>query len=228
MTKYNFLVSYDGTCYSGFQYQPDCKTIQGELEKAFLEITEESIRVIPAGRTDAGVHARALPIQANLKKQMEPCDLKKALNALLPESIRIISSEFCTDDDFHPRFSAISRTYRYYMSLRDNIFEERFYWKLKRALNCNAIKEVLPEFLGVNDFSSYSVGKYDNPLCTVYSINFLNTLHDYMLEITANRFLHKMVRTIMGYLYQIGCGKRETRFYVAPACGLFLESVNYA
>jgi tRNA pseudouridine38-40 synthase len=224
---FNMLVSFNGSDYYGFQYQPKLPTVQGEIEKVLSKITGRETRVIPAGRTDTGVHARCLPVIANIETHLDAVTLFKALNAVLPKSIRVLSIKESKDATFHPRFSAIKRKYCYYLSLIDDPFNELFYWRIRHKLDTCAIKNELPNLLGRRNFSSFTVGRYDNPYCTVYSIDFKELESGYALSITANRFLHKMVRSIVGYLYQIGRGEKTPVFLVAPPNGLFLVGVDY-
>ena len=163
MPYFKMIVSFNGKDFYGFQYQPNLPTVQGEIEKALEKITGVKTRIIPAGRTDTGVHAKSLPIIADIETHLDAIVLFKALNAILGKNIRILSVDERTNPSFHPRFSAQKRRYCYYISLIDDPFGEGMYWRIRHKLDLCAIKRELPNLLGKRDFSSFTVGRYDNP-----------------------------------------------------------------
>ncbi|MCX7994475.1 MAG: tRNA pseudouridine(38-40) synthase TruA [candidate division WOR-3 bacterium] len=240
------LIEYDGSDFYGWQYQPDKRTVQGEIESAINRIINEPVRVIGAGRTDHGVHA--LGQVANFKTTSRiPCDkLKKAINALTGSDLFI--KEICDVPlEFHARFSASSKIYQYKIMTCFSPLKRRYFWFVKYDLDLSSIRKSLQYFLGTHDFKNFSVeteedeppDKEKNTICKIFNISLTEVQSDIIIEIEADRFLRKMVRGIVGFLVDVGRGrfKPETaveifergfsNLYFAPACGLYLCEVKY-
>lgn len=244
--RYRARLAYDGTRYYGFQRQANASpTIQAEVEEALRCISQQEVYVLAAGRTDAGVHATGQVVAFDLDWQHSELDLRNALNAHLPEDIAILEVA-ATSPDFHPRYDAVSRTYvyeAYVAPVRDPLRRWRA-WHLTVGLDVGAIQAAALCLLGEHDFSTFGsppVG--ENPIRTVYEVRWeARQTSEHTFTITANAFLFRMVRSIVGTLALVGQGRmtpaafqevlaaRDRRLAgaAAPAHGLTLVSVNYA
>lgn len=238
------VVEYDGTDYRGWQVQPDCPTIQGELELAVKQITGEAVRITGAGRTDAGVHALGQVAHFHTSSGMPPEKMRRALNAVLPDDIVVLDvSE--APESFHARHSAKSKRYRYTILNRPSppAIERRHTMHVGYPLDVAAMKEAAGHLVGTLDFSSFACnsGKDDDPVRTVTEIS-IEKRGDYIIvELEAISFLYKMVRSIVGTLIDVGRGHlkpsdvlgilmardRNTSGPTAPAGGLTLVRVDY-
>ncbi len=244
MPKFKAVLAYDGTAYRGFQLQPGEDTIQARLESALFQMAKEPVRVTAAGRTDSGVHARAQVVHFLLPLPIPPRGVRDGLNSMLPEDIRIRAVEEA-DDDFHARFDARSKTYRYYLD-RSKVplpFRCRYTLHYPHAIDRRALDEGAARILGERDFAAFRASS-----CTARTTirrctqsAFLDEGVELVYEIEANGFLHHMVRNIVGTLLEVGQGKREPSSIeslfasrqrdeagpTAPAKGLHLIEVHY-
>jgi tRNA pseudouridine38-40 synthase len=245
--RYKIHISYDGTLYGGWQKQPNSLTIQQLLEEAFEQIYHQKISFTGSGRTDAGVHALAqvahftLPFSLDLPKYLH------AMNGVLPKDIRITHIQE-VPLDFHARFSATKKIYRYRIKLHpiQSPFERLYSTFIPGPFDLEALQLATHKFIGTHDFTSFaneahegSAGK--DAIRTIYKIDFLEEPGGFTLEFHGNGFLYKMVRNIVGTLIDIARGKtslseidtifaaKNRRFAgsVAPAKGLFLHEVIY-
>lgn len=230
-------------------------TIQGVIQEAIKKITGEDAKVIGAGRTDAGVHAIEQVASFKTSSGLSPDVIKRALNANLPDNIRIMDT-WDAELNFHPRYDAKSKSYFYIISNSHIIspFLYRYAWKIPHKLNfedmCNAI-----EFIrGRHDFSAFRASgcSAKNPVRTIFNISmerldnidFMRTGlsgNFFKITIEADAFLRHMVRNIVGTLVEVGKGKintseikeillskdRRLAGQTAPAKGLFMEKINY-
>jgi len=220
--------------------QTDAATVQGELERALAQITGEPVRVIGAGRTDAGVHATGQVISFRTATELDGERLGRGVNALLPADIAISAPE-PVEDGFHARFSATGRTYEYRIRngpRRDPLERHREHW-LPRPLDVASIERATEEIVGRRDFSAFAVG--DGGVREVRRAAWSAAGELLRFEITANAFLRGMVRAIVGSLIWVGSGKitpddlraiiasgrRSTAGPSAPAEGLCLIGVEY-
>lgn len=219
-SNYRATVQYDGTDYSGFQIQPDKRTIQGELERALQRVTQQFVRVAGAGRTDAGVHALGQVISFRANWSHGDQDLQRAMNAVLPGDISL-GNVAVADDRFHARFSALSRAYVYTIyngPVRAPLLS-RFTHHVERPLDLNAMAEAASELEGEHDFAAFGhppVG--DSTVRIVYRVGwragvpvwgncFASDCRKLLrFEIEANAFLRRMVRRIVGTLLLVGGG----------------------
>ena len=243
MRNIKLILEYDGTSYVGWQVQPNGSSIQGELEKALEQIVQQSVSTVAAGRTDAGVHAMGQVVSFKSTTFVQLPLLTKGLNAILPRDIVVISADD-VPDDFHARYSARSRTYRYYLSLRPTAIEREYSWYVggyhldrKLLTDCAAL------ILGEHDFESFckTDAAVDHFRCTVESSGWTETPSNLVYEIRANRFLYGMVRALVGTMVEVARGHREFGTFseilaardrtkagmAAPARGLFLEQITY-
>ena len=238
------IIEYDGTNYHGWQVQSREPTIQALIEESLKTITQETIRTTSSGRTDAGVHALDQVVNFFIKKPIENSALQRAMNALLPKDITV-KEVSGVPLDFHARFSAKSKVYRYLIlnSPVRSSFYEKYAWHVPYRLDINLIQEAAQFLIGTHDFSSFRASSCEakNPIRTLLRSDIER--RENLLEMTfeANAFLQYMVRNMVGTLVEIGRGKIKTDSIsdllktkdrnkagpTAPPQGLFLVSVNY-
>lgn len=245
MEKQNIklVLEYDGTDFSGWQIQPNHKTIQGELEKALSTLFQESISVTAAGRTDAGVHARAQVVNFHTSKNRPLHSIRNGLNAILADTISIKSAQI-VKREFSARFDAIRRTYRYEVVRTKSALRIRYAWCVTDNLNLAEMQRCARLIRGDHDFKSFcsSQAEVKHYRCTVEKANWLfNDGESLQFSITANRFLHNMVRVLVGTMIEAGKGRyspdelagmltsknRKAAGITAPARGLYLDMVEY-
>lgn len=198
-------VCYDGTRYSGLQVQENGTTIQGLIEDALARITSRTVRIRYAGRTDAGVHAVGQVITFHTDGSMSAGQFHAALNSLLPLDIRIMGARD-VPPEFHPRYDAKKRWYRYLINTapqRIPFFNDYALW-IPRKLDTGLLKCYCACVRGEHDFSSFaSLEKGDNPVRSVYECS-IGVRNDFVhIDITGNSFLRKMVRTIVGTFLEL-------------------------
>ncbi len=243
---YCAVVTYDGTCYLGWQKTRFGPSIQEELEKAIYRITQENQSVEAASRTDRGVHAKGQVVQFQLNTPWDPPKLLRALNALLPHDIRILSLK---RQSFHPTLDAIGKEYHYHLHLAEvqNPTQRLYSWHIHQPLDIPKMQQEIQPLLGTHDFSAFANEKEKNPICTVHCLELVTlpqTLcsleaHRLYFRIQGDRFLYKMVRNIIGSLVYVGRGKltslttvlqskdRKKAGITAPAHGLYLHQAFY-
>ncbi len=245
MTNYRLIVQYDGTDFAGFQVQPNQPTIQGELERALQILTKTVVRIVGAGRTDAGVHAEGQVVSFKTDRLTVPVPkIPTAMNSLLPHSIRVLHAEEAPDG-FHARYSAVSKTYRYqiYHGPTADVFLRRFALWVPEPFNWGLVEEAAALLVGTHDFAGFaSTGSsVQTTTRTMYQVEIDTSGRVKMMRFTADGFLYNMVRSIVGTLIEIGRGKRDVQSVAevlrsglrelagptAPAVGLVLERVDY-
>lgn len=255
--RYILTLSYDGGSLSGWQVQNNADTVQGELEKALTTLIGNPVEVTGAGRTDAGVNAvnYIAHFDAELSgiKQETLC---YKLNAITPKEITVhgISG---TRPDFHARFDAMSRTYKYFVHFRKDPFCDRFSWHCRHALDMERMNEAASFLLGIHDFSCFEKtgGNNATSVCEItaagweaYTPDHVGMMGypasegDYIVfTVSANRFLRNMVRAIVGSLVEVGRGKKDPEWIKSlvesgtrsdagmsvPGNALFLCGVDY-
>lgn len=238
------ILQYKGTNYAGFQKQPDESTIQGVLEKTLAQVLQEDITLVGAGRTDAGVHARGQVANFLTLSDIDCGRLRWSVNSLLPRDI-VIKEAVEVSEGFHARRDAAFREYRYLILNRDypSPFWNDFSYFYSQPLDVEAMRKGAGALVGVHDFSSFCVGqsKPENCMREVQTISVGREGDFIHFDITANAFLHNMVRVMVGTLVQVGTGElppakvqkileaedRTQAGPTAPAHGLFLIRVNY-
>lgn len=244
MRRIKLVVTYDGTNYHGWQLQPREMTVEGELNKALSDLLKTEIKVTGASRTDAGVHALGNVAVFDTESRIPGEKFSYALNARLPEDIRVVSS--CeTEPDFHPRYDCHDKTYEYrivrseFMSPLKRLYAAHIYYKL----DTERMKEAAACFVGTHDFASFcSAGStVTDTTRTIYSLELYEKEEELIIRVNGNGFLYNMVRIIAGTLIQVGCGRmsieqcraaiegesRELAGPTAPAKGLCLRQINY-
>lgn len=239
----------------GFQQQPSpLRTVEGEFKSSFRKTFKRNISINPAGRTDCGVHALGQVLNFKMDKEIHPEKLKIALNANLPEDIRVLSTEI-VPDNFHARYSSKSRTYYYYFT--QNLippFLQRYVTVVKYDFDFSMTPDICQTLIGEHDFSNFrSKGSFQSStIKTIYDFKMtktdMMTLNSeplnyplYTISITGSGFLYKMVRNVVGSVFEVLRGKRsvvELRqqlsekkkaflYTTVPAQGLWLIKVEY-
>jgi len=242
--RFKLIIEYDGTEYHGWQVQPNGRTIQAVLQGALTRMTGESAVVVAAGRTDAGAHACGQVISFSLQRPMSTQALQGALNALTPPDICITAVEV-VGDDFHPRRAARSRTYAYriWNARWVSPFWRRYAWHVPRGLEREQMRAAAAHLLGEHDFTSFQAAGCEakQPVRRVLRSDLDHSGHLITYTIEATGFLRYMVRNIIGTLVEVGFGERDAAALpallaardrtfagpTAPACGLYLQRVNY-
>lgn len=241
------VLHYDGSGFCGWQRQLDDRTVQGTLEDAVSRLTQQPATVTGAGRTDAGVHARGQAAGVRVPSKWTAEALRRALNATLPDSIWVAAAHEMTEA-FHARYSAISRRYSYRLGLDEEArspFRRRYEWAVDGALDMGVLQASAAALLGEHAFRAFAVKgtapAADDHRCTVHSAEWRAAPGGMSFEIEANRFLHHMVRYLVGTMVQAAAGRRPADSIArlllasdnrevsppAPAHALFLEQVKY-
>lgn len=245
--KYKLTIEYDGTNYCGFQKQPDQvnKSVEEILENAVFSFSGERIKIFASGRTDAGVHALGQVIHFELEKKFENFQILMAMNRhLLNENIAVISCEKI-DKNFHSRFDAAMRHYRYVIINRRAplTLQKNRAWHIPQKLDLEAMKMAANFLIGSHDFSAFRDAKCaaTSAVRSVADIKIIDLGEEILIEISAKSFLHHMVRNIVGTLMWVGSRKiraidvkgildsrdRTKSGPNAPACGLYFLRVDY-
>lgn len=236
-------VEYDGTDYNGWQIQNGqvARTVQGELNKAFGTVCREDVKVTGAGRTDAGVHGRGQGLHIDLPDYADLDKYEFSVNSLLPHDVSIYNLQQVSDD-FHARFNAVERHYNYYMVKRKTPLMRKRALHIIHDVNFDTFSENAEMLLGEHDFTAFcaSGANTDNMVCNIKEAKLSDLGEMLIFSIKADRFIYKMVRSLVGTLLDISRGKlnysmekilkENDRFLVgqtAAAHGLVLEYVKY-
>ncbi|MCR4440126.1 MAG: tRNA pseudouridine(38-40) synthase TruA [bacterium] len=236
------VLEYDGTDFCGWQRQPGVRTVQGELERVLEQLLQHPVNVTAAGRTDVGVHAQGQVVNFFTERHMQTTRLLRGLNALLPPDVRALEVEE-VPAGFHARCSALARVYRYRIATRPRAIGRQHVWHYPRPLDLQLMRRALQPLLGEHDFRSFCRAEAELPhyRCCIEEASWSECQDELWLDIRANRFLHGMVRTIVGTLVEVGRGKisaesvekmlqarnRRAAGPTAPAQGLCLLRVVY-
>jgi tRNA pseudouridine38-40 synthase len=246
IARFKLTVHYDGSAFHGWQRQPDRRTVQGELEEALSRLADRPCDVVGSGRTDTGVHATGQVLAADMPAGWTPERLHRSLNAILPDELWVERVESAADD-FHPRYDATARTYTYEVGLRPEAaspFHRRWCWPLEGELDFELLAEAGDAIVGEHSFKAFS--KAGQPergeRCRVARAEWTPSALGVRLTITADRYLHHMVRYLVGTMVDVARRRRPlsdvaallageedlTTSPPAPAQGLFLTRVEYA
>ena len=248
------VLHYDGSGFSGWQRQPDQRTVQGVLEQALERLCSTHIAALGSGRTDAGVHARGQAVGIRVPERwVERSEddgvqkLRRALNAVLPSDVWVAHATLMKDE-FHARYSAVSRRYSYYVGVDDaahSPFRARYELAFGQALDRGALDAAAAHLEGDHCFRGFAVlgtaPAHDDHRCRVLEARWLDRPGGLVFEIEANRFLHHMVRFLVGTMLDIAAGRRPLADLLqllaasdnhavsppAPAHALFLDRVTY-
>ena len=239
-------VQYDGAAFYGWQLQPDARTVQGELERVLGRLFDAPARVIGSGRTDRGVHATGQVATVDAPAKWTPPALRRALTALLPADVSVSDARE-VPAAFHPRYGATARSYVYRVGLEAatrSPFHSRWCWPLVAELDLAAMRAATDALPGEHSFLAFAKAGQEErgDRCKVHEARWVEWPGlGVQLEITANRFLHHMVRYLVGTLVDVGRGRRdpaemarlldaETELETSPPAppeGLFLHRVTY-
>lgn len=243
-TRYFIFLSYDGTSYHGWQTQPGKTTVQSKLEDALSVILQDNIKTTGAGRTDTGVHARLFVAHFDSAEEdlAGNSNIIFRLNSYLPADISV-SKIMAVDNNVSARYDAISRTYRYFISLRKDPFNQKYSWYRHGKMDIDAMNRASTYLLKYDDFTSFSKlhTQVKTNICKIYEAGWISDGKNLVFTIRANRFLRNMVRSIVGTMVEIGTDKmppgeikkiimakdRSAAGASAPAEGLFLENIEY-
>jgi tRNA pseudouridine38-40 synthase len=244
VSRYKIILAYDGTGLFGSQRQATARTAQSELEKALCHLGWQAKSVLLAGRTDSGVHACGQVAAFDLEWKHEPADLVRALNSYLPVEMAVSAAQI-VPDDFHPRFDAVSRCYRYRLycqPLRDPL-RDRYAWRQWPGLDGAALNEAAGFIIGKHDFAAFGTPPRpeNSSVRTVINAKWLIQGDEWFFEIQADAFLYHMVRRLVFVHVAVGQGKFPAQNVadmlagrlslipagLAPANGLTLVKVTY-
>lgn len=244
MRNYRLTIQYNGTNYSGWQIQPNVDTIQQQIENAIQILTKEKINLTGSGRTDAGVHALGQVANFRIEDELNIHKFQHSLNSILPTDIAIRNiSE--VDVNFHARFDAKKRSYLYVINSMKSPFYKEFtyFYPPISKLDIDLLNKISREFIGEFDFTSFSKKNSETKekVCNITLSRWRGSKYLYFFRVDGNRFLHGMVRAIVGTILEIAeknhpvsnvgeilsLRDRDLAGRGVPASGLFLYKVKY-
>ena len=238
-------IQYDGKNYYGWQEQKTPDTVQGKLQEAIYKFCQEKVKIYVAGRTDSGVHAHSQYAHLETKTKREESTWLLGLNSHLPDDIRINFVKFISDE-FHARFSALSRTYRYIIynnKIKPCLNRSKVGWYYLHHLDENKMQNAANKLVGEKDFSCFRSAhcQSKSPIKKINDIIVIRKKNFILIDINANSFLYNMVRNIVGSLVLVGSGEKEISWIETvlnskdrkiagkqfPPDGLFLLNIEY-
>lgn len=244
LRRIKLVIEYDGTFFHGWQIQKNLPSVQGEIEKAILRITGEKVTVTGSGRTDAGVHAYGQVAHFDTESRIPAEKFAIVLNTVLPPSVAVISSQEVSSD-FHARFSAVKKTYKYKVlnrPMRSPIMDKRA-WHVPVSLDMERMNKAAAYFLGLHDFSAFCASGHSvtDFVRYIYASEWSEEDGCLVYTVTGNGFLYNMVRIMTGTLVEVGMNKRAPESIpelldkknrrqagiTAPPHGLYLWEVFY-
>jgi len=239
--RYCLIFEYDGENFHGWQVQPGAVTVQQTITKCLGDILNQNISLVGAGRTDTGVHAKFMTAHFDYNCEIEAKDIKQKLNNYLPAEISILKV-INVKKNFHARFDAISRTYKYYIKQKKMPFEQRSFF-YKKDIDLALMNKASKKIIGKKDFTSFSKThtQTHTNICEIYRAEWTYEKQMICFTIQANRFLRNMVRAIVGTMLLVGekkispdeiinIIKKKNRGFAGvsvPAKGLFLVNIKY-
>jgi tRNA pseudouridine38-40 synthase len=244
MPNVRLLLEYDGSRYAGWQRQPDQPTVQEAVETALHHLTQETVSVVGAGRTDSGVHALGQVASFRIAREWTSRQWIRGLNAWLPDDVAVREAATVADG-FHARYAATGKLYEYRILNRAErpALERAYVWHVHKPLEQTRMEQAAAHLVGSHDFSSFEGTLTDNedPVCDLRQLSVTRQGDLVLLQAYADRFLKHMVRAIVGTLVEVGHGKRAADSLkavlaaqdrtaagrTAPAHGLYLVRVDY-
>lgn len=244
--RYLITFAYDGSKYSGYQKQPDVRTVQDELEKALTEMNKKEVNISASGRTDAGVHAINQKAHFDLKIKITPDKLKLALNSLIPNDIYVKNVEE-VDKEFHARFNVRAKEYIYKINMGEyNPIEKDYVFQYCKKLDIVEIERALKYLEGTHDFKSFTKADderedYVRNIIQTNLLRDIKNVNQIVISFVGTGFMRYQVRNMVGLLIEIGEGKRKSEEVLdileakdrrkagitAPPEGLYLKDVYY-
>lgn len=245
MQRYKCTISYDGTLFSGYQVQPNKRTVQSEMESALKKLHKGlEVKITASGRTDAGVHAKGQVFHFDTPLTIPDERWIKALQSLLPEDIAVLRVERASND-FHARFDASGKEYRYFVQLSslNDPFTRNFRYQYRYPLHISKMREAAIHLIGTHDFTSFCSAKteVEDRIRTIHVLDILEEEDQLVFRFVGNGFLYNMVRILVGTLIEVGRGIRDPEDIpnvidqkdrnsagkTAPPQGLYLWEVFY-
>jgi tRNA pseudouridine38-40 synthase len=243
MPRYKLTFEFDGTDFSGWQIQPDARTVEKVVEDAFSQLFNTKIDIAGQGRTDAGVHAEGQTAHADLPDTLTPGKILHAMKGLLPGDVSLVSIE-AVHNDFHARFDAISRQYCYRVIRRKSPLNRHYTWYVYDDPDIALLDRCAGEIVGEHNFVNFCIPPEDEHMTTICNITesrWKEHGDELRFIITGDRFLRHMVRRLTGAMIQVATGResfegfqellsgRETssKAFSAPSSGLTLKKVSY-
>jgi tRNA pseudouridine38-40 synthase len=241
------VLHYDGADFAGWQRQPEQRTVQGVLEGALAQLCGMPVAALAAGRTDAGVHARGQAVGVRVPAKWESASLRRALNATLPPDVWVAAAHDMRSE-FHARYDATARRYSYYVGTDEQAhspFRRRWEWPMHQPLERSRLDAAAAALHGEHRFLAFAVRgtapPNDEHRCTIHHAAWRDRPGGLVFEIEANRFLHHMVRFLVGTVIDVAAGRRPPESFAlllearnnletsapAPAHALFLDVVRY-
>lgn len=243
--RYRLDIAYDGTGYAGWQVQPNGVTVQAKVEEALGTLTGAVVKVHGSGRTDQGVHARRQVAHTDLATRLSPMGLRKALNALLPDDIRVRRVQAAVPG-FHARKSVVSKEYRYFIWNGEVLPPplRHFRTHVRTGLDVAAMRAAASRLVGRHDFAAFTANPnraVETTVRRLWALEVRKRGHEIVIVARGEGFLYKMVRSLAGWLIRVGEGAvppsrtpdvlssrvRTARVPTAPPQGLFLWDVEY-
>ena len=244
--KYKVVIAYDGTGYSGWQFQSNAVGVQQVVEEALAYLEGAPVRVFGSSRTDAGVHAKGFVGHFHLTKPIPPKNLVRAMNSRMPEAVRVMKASYAAES-FDARLSAKGKEYRYQLYQADIMPPHLVpYWTFcHRPLDLEAMREAAAHFVGRHDFVSFAANPnrvLESTVRTIFSFEVRRSGPRHVFVVRGDGFLYKQVRSMVGFLVSVGKGNerpeavrelleakspRTARVETAPSRGLFLWKVFY-
>ncbi len=243
MKRYFFEISYDGGAYFGWQVQPGQVSVQQTIEEALTKLnSQQPVPIVGCGRTDTGVHAHSYVFHADLSEIQSEEQLRYKMNKMLPSSIAV-KRIWEVPGDLHARFSAVKRTYRYFVHSEKDPFRHNYSTYFPLELDIGKMNEAAKCLVGSHDFTTFSKTNTDvkTHICEVFNAGWVKTDDGYLFEYSANRFLRNMVRATVGTLFEVGTGKISVKEFEdifrsldrsrcagsAPPQGLYLWKIEF-
>jgi tRNA pseudouridine38-40 synthase len=242
LRNYKLIVQYDGTGYSGWQIQLNAKSVQGVMQDSICLIANEKISLIGAGRTDSGVHALGQTCNFRIDQELDLYRFKHSLNSILPRDISV-KNIVEVNEGFHSRYDAVKRSYIYLFSKSKSPFYDKYSWWYHGPIDCNSLNKLSGYLIGEKNFTAFArkASDTENKICFIHDVRWKEWKDLIIFYVEADRYLHGMVRTMIGTLLNtyklklnidylrdiINKQERESAGEAVPAKGLFLYKVKY-